>query len=86
MHEYPVEVEEIDGGFAFRVSGVYQPWHPEKEGFIRMTREEAEILGNSVAERMLAEDIRVKRHNIVTNAASVGIILTEEQIVQLLEV
>lgn len=42
--------EVSPGQWAYRVGGVYQEWHPEKEGFVPMTRDEA--LAQAVAERL----------------------------------
>lgn len=48
-----IEIFEVDGGgFGYRVQLVVQYWHPDKEGFVPMTREEAEECAAVVAARM----------------------------------
>jgi hypothetical protein len=47
------EVFELeDGRWAYRVGGVYQEWHPEREGYSPMTEEEARQMAAVVAARM----------------------------------
>ena len=47
-----VEIFETEGGYGFLVAGVFQPWHPEKEGNVPMTRDEAETYGAAVLARL----------------------------------
>lgn len=44
--------EVAPGQWAYRVGGVYQEWHPEKDGFVPMTQAEAEFCAMAVAERL----------------------------------
>lgn len=46
------EIFEEDQGWAYRVGGIYQPYHPEKDGFIPMTQAEAEQCACIVHERL----------------------------------
>lgn len=47
------EVFEVSlGQWAYRVGGVYQDWHPEKPGFVAMTKDEAIRLASEAAERI----------------------------------
>lgn len=49
-----IEVFEVEPGrWAYRVGGVYQEWHPDKDGFIPMTQMEAEFLSTVVAARLV---------------------------------
>lgn len=48
-----IEVFEEIQGWAYRVEGVYQPYHPDKEGNIPMTKEQAEQCAAIVATRIL---------------------------------
>lgn len=36
-----MHIFEINGGWAYKVGGVYQEYHPDKEGFQPMTYQEA---------------------------------------------
>ena len=47
-----IELFVIEGGWGYRAGGVYQPYHPEKEGFASMTREEAQALAEQVKARL----------------------------------
>lgn len=38
----PVEILQEEHGFTYRVGHVYQPFNPNKEGFVPMTEEEEE--------------------------------------------
>lgn len=52
---YEIEIFEVEGGFGYRVGGVYQEFHPNKEGLVPMTQEEAETLAAEVLQRLTAE-------------------------------
>lgn len=48
-----IEIFEVEAGrYGYRVGGVYQEWHPEREGFVAMTEEEARRCAEIVAARM----------------------------------
>jgi hypothetical protein len=48
-----IEIFEIESGrWAYRVGGVYQEWHPDREGFMPMTEAEATQQAQIVAARM----------------------------------
>lgn len=50
-----LEIFEIEPGrFGYRGPGVLQEWHPEKEGFVPMTEQEAIDMAAIVAERLAA--------------------------------
>lgn len=48
-----IEIFEINGGYGYRVGGVYQEFDPELDGFVLMDRERAEYLAAGVLERLL---------------------------------
>ena len=39
-----IEIFEVEDGWGYRVGGNYQPYHPNKEGFVVMSTEEANTL------------------------------------------
>ena len=39
--ELSIHIFEINNAWAYQVGGVYQEFHPDKEGFVPMTYEEA---------------------------------------------
>lgn len=47
-----IEVFQEHHGWSYRVGAVYQPYHPEKEGFVPMSGEEAQQLAQVVYQRM----------------------------------
>ena len=50
-----IEVFELTPGqWAYRVEGVFQEWHPDFEGFVNMTKEQAETCAYAVAQIMQA--------------------------------
>lgn len=51
-----IELTEVaPGQWAYRVGGVYQEWHPDCDGFVPMSHDEAAACAAIVAER-LAQD------------------------------
>lgn len=51
--ECTIEIfEVIGGGYGYKVGGVYQEFHPSKEGFVPMTFEEANFFANEVLNRI----------------------------------
>lgn len=50
-----IAVFEIEPGrWGYRVGGVYQEWHPERDGYVAMSEAEARQLAEVVAARMAA--------------------------------
>jgi len=50
-----IEIFEVElGRWAYRVEGVYQEWHPEREGFSPMTEQEATAQAAITAQRLSA--------------------------------
>ena len=48
-----MEIFELKPGqWAYRVAGVYQEWHPEREGFVAMSEAEATACAQIVAARL----------------------------------
>lgn len=48
-----IEIFEVDtDGYGYRVGNVYQEYHPDFSGFVKMTREEAEELANALLVRL----------------------------------
>lgn len=52
MDEILVEVFEEEQGWAYRVGNIYQPYNPTKDGFVPMTKEEAESFAYEVKLRL----------------------------------
>lgn len=47
-----IELYKVGEGFGFRVGGVVQDYAPDCEGFVPMTREQAEAYANEVLQRL----------------------------------
>lgn len=48
-----IEIFEIEPGrWAYKAVGIYQEWHPEKEGFVSMTEDEARYFAALLEARM----------------------------------
>lgn len=43
-----------DGRWAYRVGNCVQEWHPDREGWVAMTKEEAQTCAEALCERLLA--------------------------------
>jgi len=48
-----LEVYEVEAGrFGYRGPGILQEWHPEKEGFVAMTEQEATEMAAVIEARL----------------------------------
>lgn len=47
-----IEIFKTHEGYGYKVGQVYQEFHPDKEGFISMTYEEAQIKALEVKNRL----------------------------------
>lgn len=50
--EPEIHVFEEAQGWAYRVGGVYQPYHQEKDGFVGMTEAEATAFAQALQARL----------------------------------
>ena len=47
-----IELFETENGWGYKVEHIYQEFHPNKPGFVPMTKEEAEQLANELLQRL----------------------------------
>ena len=52
-----IEIFEVENGWGYSVGGVYQPYHPNKEGFVVMSKEEANTLASECRERLATAQV-----------------------------
>lgn len=53
MGNHMIEVYEVENGrWVYKVERVIQEWHPEKDGNVPMTEEEANYFSSVIYERM----------------------------------
>ena len=71
------EVFEVTPGqWAYRVGGLYQEWHPDKDGFVAMSQAEAQALADLAAARVAGEYVEEVELEVSRAQAKAALLLT----------